>query len=246
MTDRVLLPRGHTGESDRRGRLSPRGRLLVGAVGLIAAGSALLFGLNRVSSAGQPPDLQILAARAEGGGEDTAMAGMERPSAPTAPFTTPAAGLASEASARDEALTSASAFTAPAAPLTPATTADFRVISLEQALTEVTGGLSSIEGMTVTRIEVGPGASVPYALPDAPVVRFVYTAPDGGLLLLDQQHLPDTANLGRVGMAPGDTLISTAENGVTVAMWLANRNLRLSLAGRLSQDSIRQLLTRLR
>ena len=221
-SERVLVPVGHAGyDMPRRKQRRYPVVWVAGALGFIALGSALLL-LPRADRAA--------AAVAQSPAPSRAMAGMAPPSTENS---------ASVPAPKDAAIPMSRRMIA----AERATVPQFRVITREEADAKMAGAIRTIPGMALTRVEAGPGSSVPLALPDVEVVRLVYRSPAGELILLDEQRLPVTTDLGDVGMAPGDTLISTDENGVTVALWLANRTLRLSLAGQLDQDTIRRILT---
>jgi hypothetical protein len=71
-------------------------------------------------------------------------------------------------------------------------------------------------------------------------VRVVYEAAENIFLFLDQQRLPP----GNPGT--GDTLMATALNGVSLAQWTDPGGFWLSLAGRMSADTLRGLVSRVR
>jgi hypothetical protein len=226
--ERVLVPAGHAGYDMPRRR--PRRYPVIwvaGALGFIALGSALLM-LPRAEptaaaiAQGLPPSAAVP--------QQSLRAGMAPPSAESE---------ALMSSPEESSIPTSRRIIA----AERATVPQFRVITREEADAKMAGAIRTIPGMVLTRFEAGPGSSVPLALPDVEVVRLVYRSPAGELILLDEQRLPVTTDLGDVGMAPGDTLISTDENGVTVALWLANRTLRLSLAGQMDQKTIRRILT---
>ncbi len=221
--ERILVPAGHAGyDMPRRKRRRYPVVWVAGTLGFIALGSTLLL-LPRA----EPTTAQ---STPSAGGPLGLKAGMAPPS------TEPEALVSSPE--ESSVPTSRRMIAAERA-----TVPQFRVITREEANAKMAGAIRTIPGMALSRFEAGPGSSVPLALPDVEVVRLVYRSPAGDLILLDEQRLPPTADLGDVGMAPGDTLISTDENGVTVALWLANRTLRLSLAGQLDQETIRRILT---
>lgn len=221
-SERVLVPVGHAGyDMPRRKQRRYPVVWVAGALGFIALGSALLL-LPRAERATE--------AVAQSTAPSSAMAGMAPPSTESGVSVSSPEQTSVPMSRRMIARERA-------------TVPQFRVITREEADAKMAGAIRTIPGMALTRFEAGPGSSVPLALPDVEVVRLVYRSPAGELILLDEQRLPATTDLGDVGMAPGDTLISTDENGVTVALWLANRTLRLSLAGQLDQDTIRRILT---
>jgi hypothetical protein len=225
--ERILVPVGHAGyDMPRRRRRRYPVVWVAGALGFIALGSALLL-LPRAERATVAVAQSTPPSRT---GPRTALAGMAPPSTENEASVPSPEELSIPTSRR---IIAAERATVP----------QFRVITREEADAKMAGAIRTIPGMALTRFEAGPGSSVPLALPDVEVVRLVYRSPAGELILLDEQRLPVTTDLGDVGMAPGDTLISTDENGVTVALWLANRTLRLSLAGQLDQATIRRILT---
>ncbi len=80
------------------------------------------------------------------------------------------------------------------------------------------------------------GTGVPGAVDSLPVIRVVYHD-RGEVVLLDEQR--------RLGPAPGDTLVGTAEAGVSVLQW-NSAGFWLSLASRLPVDSLERLARRIR
>jgi hypothetical protein len=112
----------------------------------------------------------------------------------------------------------------------------FRRVESAQAIRSLGGAVRLIDGLLPDHFEMGVGARVPGAVDTLPVVRVIYH--DGGnVLLLDEQR--------RAGVASGDTLIGTAEAGVSVLQW-NSAGFWLSLAGRLPVDSLERLARRIR
>jgi hypothetical protein len=104
----------------------------------------------------------------------------------------------------------------------------FHRVESAQAISALGGAVRLIDGLVPDHFEMSVGTRVPGAVDSLPVVRVVYR--DGGkTLLLDEQR--------RGGLAPGDTLVGTAEAGVSVLQW-NSAEFWLSLAGRLPVDSL--------
>jgi hypothetical protein len=114
--------------------------------------------------------------------------------------------------------------------------AGFRRVEPAQAIRSLGGAVRLIDGLLPDHFEMAAGTQVPGAVDSLPVVRVIYH--DGGnVLLLDEQR--------RAGVAPGDTLVGTAEAGVSVLQW-NSAGFWLSLAGRLPVDSLERLAQRIR
>ena len=228
-THRIIFPVGHAGYDmpSRRPKRSPA-VWLAGILVITALGAALLL----------LPPLDTSSPSVANGpsapaGSANLLAGMAPPIVAEAP--SPSSDQAfPEAAAR--VMVARETVTMP----------QFRVITPEEAKARLAGSFRTIPALNLTRVELGPGSVVPLALPDIEVVRLVYQSPAGDLLLLDEQRLPVSADLGDVGIAPGDTLIYSDTRGITVATWLASRTLRLSLAGQLDHDAIRQVMAGIR
>lgn len=174
----------------------------------------------------------------------------------TAPAATPpgvAAGAAPVPARKNDAPTTATP--RPAVPsiggrANPAVSPRFQTVGLPEASRRVGGPVRSLTGMTVDRIEVGPGSAVPGARPGLEVIRMIYSTPDGGRLLLDQQRIPpDSDGLRRINdltLESGGTAYGTGPNGVRVASWLDADGYRISLAARASLDSLKKLVALVR
>jgi len=224
---RILFPVGHAGYDmpSRRPKRSPA-MWLAGVLVITALGAALLL---LPPADGSRPSV----AHDPSAGSANLLAGMAPPIVAEAPSPSPAQEFPASAA---QAMVTAETVTMP----------QFRVITPEEAKARLAGSLRTIPALSLTRVELGPGSVVPLALPDIEVVRLVYQSPAGELLLLDEQRLPVSADLGDVGIAPGDTLIYSDTRGITVATWLASRTLRLSLAGQMDHDTIRQIMSGIR
>jgi len=222
---RILFPVGHAGY-DMPGRRPKRypAVWLAGILGFAALGAATLL----LPPVEEPPAEHGLATATAEAGPTNLVAGMA-PHDAGAVVSAPAAEFPAAAS---ELMITPEVVTVP----------QFRVITPEEAKARLAGALKTIPALPLARVELGPGSVVPLALPDIEVVRLVYQSPAGDLLLLDEQRLPVGANLGDVGIAPGDTLIYSDTHGITVATWLASRTLRLSLAGQMDHLAIREIM----
>ncbi|MBI1723431.1 MAG: zf-HC2 domain-containing protein [Gemmatimonadetes bacterium] len=133
----------------------------------------------------------------------------------------------------------------------------FRRISLDQAARRLSGAIRLIDGRPWDHVEVGPGRLVPGADRTLDVVRVYYFDDGGRPLILDQQRIPapaptdtsaDTAlaAVEGLGLAPGDTLVTTTPNGGVRIRWLDRKYFWLSLSGTMSADSLRMLVNRVR
>jgi len=124
---------------------------------------------------------------------------------------------------------------APAAP-SRASTPGFQRVASAQAIRALGGAVRLIDGLMPDHFEMAVATRVPGAVDSLPVIRVVYHA-GGEVVLLDEQR--------RLGVAPGDTLVGTAEAGVSVLQW-NSAGFWLSLAGRLPVDSLERLARRIR
>ena len=148
--------------------------------------------------------------------------------------------------------TEAAARTARAASPAPA----FRNTDVDAASARLGGPLRTLEGIVLESVKIGPGVLVPGAVPTRDVVRLVYTDPRGTRIHLDQQRVSvptETAAGARagagpapLGVAPGDTLVTTVPGGEARVRWLDRAGLWLSLTGNLPADSLRALVRRVR
>jgi hypothetical protein len=85
----------------------------------------------------------------------------------------------------------------------PATTADPKRITLDEAVDVLGGSIQLIDGLTPQRVELIAGIDVPGADPNRQVVRVYYEEPDLGLVTLDQQRPgPSFDALRRAEAAP--------------------------------------------
>ncbi len=165
-----------------------------------------------------------------------------RPSGPSVEL--PTRTMASPKSTVAAALPSSAAVAAAGPrPFTEAVPAppQFQRIEMADAIRRLGGSMRLIEGLAPDHVEAGPGQVVPGAQPDAEIIRVVYLLDQGVRLLLDQQH-----RSSRPSPESGDTLIATAPNGVSLARWEDEEGFWLSLAGRLSGDSLKVFVVRVR
>lgn len=112
----------------------------------------------------------------------------------------------------------------------------FHRVESAEAIRALGGAVRLIDGMIPDHFEMAVGTGVPGAVDSLPVVRVVYRA-GGSPLLLDEQR--------RGGPTPADTLVGTAQAGVSVLQWNA-AGFWLSLAGRMPVDSLEMLARRIR
>jgi hypothetical protein len=153
-------------------------------------------------------------------------------SAPSTPLATP-----QRASSTPSAPVSARLVPPQRAAAPPATSGPgFHGVESAQAIRALGGTVRLIDGLIPDHFEMAVGTGVPGAVDSLPVVRVVYHAV-GSPLLLDEQR--------RNGITPGDTLVGTAQAGVSVLQWNST-GFWLSLAGRISPDSLEQLARRIR
>jgi hypothetical protein len=140
---------------------------------------------------------------------------------------------ASTPAQRPSAPTNAAA--APESPLP----AQFQRVTLGEAISRLAGTVRLIPGLNPEAVEIAQGSALPGADPGKAVVRVVYTAPEGRLIM-DQQRL------GRSGRSEPNIAISTAPNGVRVAQWVDRGGYWISLAGRADQQPLLAIANRIR
>jgi hypothetical protein len=91
---------------------------------------------------------------------------------------------------------------------------------------------------------------VPGAQRNLEVIRVVYRLGTNGRLTLDQQRIPvDSSGFRPIedaALESGETVFRTTQDGAASAIWLDEGGYRLALSGRISQDSLRTLLGRVR
>lgn len=127
---------------------------------------------------------------------------------------------------------------APAEQLPPLP-AQFQRVTLGEAINRLAGTVRLIQGLNPEAVEIAQGSALPGADPAKPVVRVVYNAPEGRLIM-DQQRV------GRSGGAEPNISISTAPNGVSVAQWIDRGGFWISLAGRADQQTLLSIANRIR
>jgi len=88
-------------------------------------------------------------------------------------------------------------------------------------------------------VEIAQGSALPGADPALAVVRLVYDAPEGRLIL-DQQRL------GRAGSREPNIAISTTPTGVSVAQWVDRGGFWITLAGKADQQTLLAVANRVR
>lgn len=162
---------------------------------------------------------------------------------------------ASQAPSQTAPMESAASGFAAAAPV-PAGRRDraaeaFRATPMEAAVRILGGSIRLVDGMTPTRVMVGPGLLVRGADPGLEIVRVVYDDPPGRELWLDQQRPrtgvseADREGLGAVTtLLPGDTLVVIYKSGEHGLRWIHQSGFRLGLTGFLPADSLRALARR--
>jgi hypothetical protein len=112
-------------------------------------------------------------------------------------------------------------------------------VSLGEAIGRLAGTVRLIQGLNPEAVEVAQGSALPGADPARAVVRVVYNAPEGRLIM-DQQRL------SRSGGPEPSISISTAPNGVSVAQWVDRGGFWISLAGRADQETLLAIANRIR
>jgi hypothetical protein len=121
----------------------------------------------------------------------------------------------------------------------PPLTAQFQRVTLGEAISHLGGTVRLIQGLNPEAVEIAQGSVLPGADPAKAVVRVVYNAPEGRLIM-DQQRL------GRSGAREPTIAISTAPNGVSVAQWIDRGGFWISLAGRADQQTLLAIANRIR
>ena len=116
----------------------------------------------------------------------------------------------------------------------------FQRVTLGEAISRLSGTVRLIQGLNPEAVEIAQGSALPGADPGKAVVRVVYNAPEGRLIM-DQQRL------GRAGGGTEPNIaISTAPNGVSVAQWVDRGGYWISLAGRADQQTLLSIANRIR
>jgi anti-sigma factor RsiW len=131
-----------------------------------------------------------------------------------------------------------------------ATSPQFRAVTLGEAAQYLGGALRGVSGLTPDHYEVAPSGIVPGAQRNLEVIRVVYRLGTSGRLTLDQQRIPvDSSGFRPIedaALESGETVFRTTQDGAASAIWLDEGGYRLALSGRISQDSLRTLLGRVR
>ena len=135
--------------------------------------------------------------------------------------------------------TPAPATTTSATEALPPLPAQFQRVTLGEAISRLSGTVRLIQGLNPEAVEIAQGSVLPGADPAKAVVRVVYNAPEGRLIM-DQQRL------GRSGGSEPNIAISTAPNGVSVAQWVDRGGYWISLAGRADQQTLLGIANRIR
>lgn len=179
------------------------------------------------------------------------------PAAPVAPAPVqPAPAPSADAAARALAGASRGRLLAHYRADEPAPTPTFRRISLEEAARRQGGSVRLIDGLMLSRVEIGSGRLVTGADPARDVVRVHYADADGRQILLEEQRLPSTeasraaevaaaaAPTAAINLAPGDTLV-TSQPGGGIVTWMDGR-FWLRLSGSVPVDTLRMMVVRVR
>lgn len=111
----------------------------------------------------------------------------------------------------------------------------WRVISMEEGVRMLGGQIRLIDGLSVDRVETGPGTAVPGADPAVAVVRVVYAS---GTVTLDEQR-PATPAAARREAAADAVAGAVTQPGVTA--WQERGNVRFVVTGSVTPDSLRAL-----
>jgi len=250
----VLLPYETTGETgtQRRPRWSGWLWAVGGLTAVLVIGSviALKMGVGRDQGRNANKVLDVLEGMrpdpvAPNRLEPDTMAVAPDTSVPAADSVVPAAGsqrsLLSSSSQRRPDSTLLLRDSLPQSPA--ATLPGFERVSHVDATGRYGGALRWVVGLPIDHYEVGPGGSVPGSSPATEVIRIVGRA-ESGLVFIDQQRDPGIA--GGVALGVGDTLVTTADNGVTVAMWRPTAVERIVLAAVLPREDLMALVRRVR
>ncbi len=112
----------------------------------------------------------------------------------------------------------------------------FQRVTLGDALNRMSGTVRLISGLTPMAVEIAQGSALPGADPSKAVVRIVYNAPEGRLIM-DQQRVGG-------GRREPSIAISTAANGVSVAQWVDRGGYWISLAGRADRETLLSIANR--
>ncbi len=122
----------------------------------------------------------------------------------------------------------------------------WRVVTMEEAVTQLGGQIRLIDGLTPERVEVGPGTALAGADVGLPVVRISYA---GGGVVLDQQR--PTRQFARMEGASAQAA-KVAEPSVAsdvtgrVTTWQERDGIRFVVTGSVSPDSLAALARRVR
>lgn len=126
----------------------------------------------------------------------------------------------------------------------------FRDVPRGEAVQRLGGALRGVSGLTPDHYEVAPPGIVPGAQRNLEVIRVVYRLGTNGRLTLDQQRIPVDSSgfrpIDDAALESGETVFRTTQDGAASAIWLDEGGYRLALSARISQDSLRSLLTRVR
>ena len=130
--------------------------------------------------------------------------------------------------------------------------AEFRPVEMEVAVRVLAGSIRLVDGLSPTRVLVGPGSVLPGADPGLEMVRVVYLDPPARELWLDQQRpasrddqLARDRESGRITtLLLGDTLVSASASGARSLRWIDQAGFRLALTGFLPADSLAALARR--
>ncbi len=126
----------------------------------------------------------------------------------------------------------------------------FAAVSRSDAVRRLGGALRGVSGLTPDHYEIAPPGVVPGAQRNLEVIRVVYRLGTNGRLTLDQQRIPvDSSGFRPIedaALESGETVFRTTQDGAASAIWLDEGGYRLALSGRISQDSLRILVNRVR
>lgn len=124
----------------------------------------------------------------------------------------------------------------------------FRSVQRAEAARRLGGAVRGVAGLVPDHYEIGPASAVPGAQRNIDIVRVVYRVGNGGRLTLDQQLIPvDSSGFRPIddsALESGETVFRTGSDGANSATWLDESGYRISLSARVSQDSLRKLLTK--
>ena len=120
----------------------------------------------------------------------------------------------------------------------------FRTVRTEEAERLLGGPLRTLPDLERRALEMGPGAAVPGAIVDQPVVRAVYEDAAGNQITLVQQRPGQGMRVD--GEDEALPTLTVSPSGLVAYRWQDSAGYRLVLIGGVSGDSLRALADRVR